>query len=269
MVTVEWGLKKTPLNFDRHPYPIEEAPLWLQKQLCGYEPEIINVIEHFVEPGDCAIDAGASIGFHTCLLSKLVGETGLVFAFEPHAISFKYLVHHVHVANRCNNVALYPFALWKIDMPKLELWSIPELGYSSFHKYADFTSSEMVEGRALDSLLINPADHPRFIKIDCEGTEAEVLLGAENILKKGVDCVVLELNYYLFEKTNRSDLVLRSYMKDLGYDMFLINIARKDGQQGFGFPMKVAHDVPIILQGGHHINVMFSTEEKVRDRWKT
>ena len=253
-VEVEWGRKKTLLRFDRH--QVDCHPF-------GYEPEVVNVIERFVEPGDCVVDAGACIGFHTCLMSKLVGEDGVVLAFEPQLESFKYLFHHVHVANKLNNVACLRMALWKCDCPELVLWSVEDIGYSSFHKYADFTGTEKVEGRSLDTLLIE--DHPRFIKIDCEGTEAEVLLGAHSILEKGVDCVVLEFNYHMMRQTGRSDGPIRQYMAALGYDLFLISV--RDDNGGFLPPIKVAPDVAITLSGGHHINVMFSTEEKVRSRW--
>ena len=36
-----------------------------------------------VKPGDYCVDVGAHIGYFTLLLSRLVGETGYVLAFEP------------------------------------------------------------------------------------------------------------------------------------------------------------------------------------------
>jgi FkbM family methyltransferase len=245
------------LKFDRC-IPPEGHPF-------GYEPEVVNIFDKFVEPGDCVIDAGACIGLHTCLLSKLVGEDGLVLAFEPHLESFKYLAHHVHVANKLNNVALFKMALWKFDSPELDLWVVNDIGYNSFHRYENAIGSEKVEGRALDSLLTTK-DHPRLIKIDCEGTEAEVLCGAHNILTRGVDCVVIELNFHLLHHTNRSDHIIREYMSSLGYDMFLISIKDENGI-GFSYPIKVDPKTKINLAGGNHVNVMFSTEEKVRQRW--
>jgi FkbM family methyltransferase len=264
---VEWGSKKIALRFDKHPYAVAEAVpnAVLIEQLQGYEPEILNVFERFVEPGDCVVDAGACIGFHTCFLSKLVGEDGLVFAFEPQLESFQYLAHHVHVSNRLNNVALFKFALWKCDVPELELFSVKDIGYSSLHRYMESIGSEKVEGRALDTLLLH--DHPRVIKIDCEGTEAEVLCGAHNMLARGVDCVVLELNFHLMNSTGQTDRVIREYMAALGYDMFLINLG--DGAGGYLPPSKVEPHLNIKLDGGHHINVMFSTQQKVDERWKT
>ena len=79
-----WGRKKTPLKFCCGPES-DFHPL-------GYEPEIINVLERFIDPGDVVVDAGASIGLHTCLMSKLVGDDGLVLAFEPQVASFSWLM---------------------------------------------------------------------------------------------------------------------------------------------------------------------------------
>jgi len=33
-----------------------------------YEPFELELIQHFLRPGDCAVDVGANIGLHTCLL---------------------------------------------------------------------------------------------------------------------------------------------------------------------------------------------------------
>jgi FkbM family methyltransferase len=260
-----WGRKKIPLTFDIQPYPVAEAPPDLPPKLVGYEPEVINVLERFAEPGDCCVDAGASIGFHTCMLSKLVGEDGLVLAFEPHLESFKHLMHHVHVTNKLNNVGCCRAALWKEDCSNMQLWSPEQLGYASFHRAEGTACSDIVDGLALDGVL-SEAGHPRVIKIDCEGTEAEVLLGAQSALKRGVDCVVLELNYYILGHTGRSDHTIREYMASLGYDMFLINIS--DGNGDLCAPIKVDPDREIKLEGAHHhINVLFSTEAKVAQRW--
>jgi len=259
---VQIGKSKTELLFDSYPYPVEQAVFGH----ANYEPEIVDAIEHFVRPGDCVIDVGASVGYHACFLSKLVGEEGLVFAFEPHGESYQHLMQHVHVSNKLNNVACLKMAAWQEDKPELKLYSLDVPGYSTFHRYENAPSlhSEVVEGRMLDT-LIEPQNHPRFIKIDCEGTEGEVLLGAQNILRRGVDCVILEFNFHILKSTGRSDRVIREFMWTLGYDMFLINVG--DVKGGFYYPMKVAPNVELFVENGHWVNVMFSTEEKVRQRY--
>ena len=41
------------------------------------------------------IDAGAQTGFYTCLMASVVGETGMVYAFEPMPASYELLVKNV------------------------------------------------------------------------------------------------------------------------------------------------------------------------------
>jgi FkbM family methyltransferase len=231
-----------------------------------YEPEVLNVIRRVVKPGDCVIDAGACIGTHACVMGALAGENGLVLAFEPNMESYKVLVYTVHVVNKLNNVDCLRVGLWSSDEWR-ELWSLDKVGYSSFHHYAtDATHSERVECRRLDSLL-GTTNHPRLIKIDCEGTEIEVLKGAHNILARGVDCVIVELNYYLMKILKSSDALIRGYMGELGYDMFLINIG--DAKTGeLHAPIKVNRGQRIEIHNGSHVNVMFSTEEKVKEYWQ-
>jgi hypothetical protein len=48
--------------------------------------------------------------------------------------------------------------------------------------------------------------------------------------------------------------------------MFLINLG--DGKGGFAYPVKIDPERHIKIDGANHINVMFSTEEKVRERWQ-
>ena len=183
--------------------------------------------------------------------------------------SYKALLRNVLVEHKCNNVACIKAAAWKYDDPELTLFSFKDIGYSSMHHYYTDSYPETVEGRSLDTWMAGN-NHPRFIKIDCEGTEMEVLVGARDILKKGVDCVVLEFNYHILQKTGRQDRDIRQYMANLGYDCFLINI----GYYGhYENPIKVPPDKKINIHGINgaddtpYINVMFSTEEKVKQRW--
>jgi len=218
-----------------------------------YEPEVVDVIKKFLVPGDLVIDAGASIGNHTPLMSKLVGEIGIVLAFEPHRESFNQLLR---TTKGLNNVLRYKRALWNHQC-KMQLWSMDEMGYSSFHKYDPANHSEMVDCFAIDLILLG-LPQPRLIKIDCEGAEEEILRGAEKTLRRGVDAVVVELNFQLFELMGRTDHTIRNYMAELGYDMFVI---------GNFPPIMVMPAVEMKLVGGRHINVLFTHEHKVWSRW--
>lgn len=232
-----------------------------------YEPEVTSTIERFVQPGDCVVDAGASVGFFTCLASKLVGAEGLVLAFEPNLESFEHLRRNVEM-RKLANVRTFREALWSRDLPALQLWSVDEIGYTSICHYGNATGMEVVPARTLDNFL-PPDMHPRFLKIDCELAEFEILRGARRVLREGVDCVILEFNYHLMIQNHMSDHVIRDFMDDLGYEMFLINIGDAESG-GFKPPIKVSPKTEIEMRGNQlHINVMFSREERVRSLWMT
>jgi protein-L-isoaspartate O-methyltransferase len=48
-----------------------------------YEPEVVAALTDHCCPGATAFDIGANVGYHTMLLSRLVGVGGRVDAFEP------------------------------------------------------------------------------------------------------------------------------------------------------------------------------------------
>jgi len=49
----------------------------------SWEPEVQQAFGGLVREGRRALDIGAHIGYYTLLLSKLVGNSGKVIAFEP------------------------------------------------------------------------------------------------------------------------------------------------------------------------------------------
>src|SRR5262245_48985503 len=128
-----------------------------------YEPEVCNIIGHFVKPGDLVVDAGASVGFFTVLLSHVVGPDGIVLSFEPEKRSNALLRQNVAV-NELTNTVVYPCGLFS-GVGVLELWNHGPCGYTSVSKQDHETAiAEQVPVIALDALL---HDQPRFIKIDC------------------------------------------------------------------------------------------------------
>jgi len=232
-----------------------------------YELEVMRVVDKFVGKGDHVIDAGASVGFFTRMCSRLVGNEGRIFSFEPNLESFVSLEKNVKKYGM-TNVQIFRQALWSKPLPEIRLWSVAEIGYTSVCQYINTDStSEVVEAVTLDDVI--PADlHVRFMKIDCELAEFEILRGAKMLLQRGVDCVVLEFNYHLMKQNGISDHIIRDYMADFGYDMFLINIGgSKDGE--FSDPVMVGPKVEMEVKGQeiHHMNVMFSKENRVRELW--
>src|SRR5437868_6376075 len=60
-----------------------------------YEKEVQAVFTSKVRSGDVVYDLGANAGFYTLLASRLVGDDGHVYAFEPNPENLHYLNEHV------------------------------------------------------------------------------------------------------------------------------------------------------------------------------
>jgi FkbM family methyltransferase len=189
-----------------------------------YEPEVLNIIGKVVRPDDLVVDAGANYGYFTLIMARLVGPKGLVVSFEPDPVAFSELEQNVE-ANNLDNVMYSDIALWDSDGEK-DFWVYPKSGYSSFSKYVG-AQKRTVKTRTLDTIL-QFFRQPRFMKLDCEGAEPWILHGAEEILRKGVDYIIAELNYEISDSFNMSKTLMREYMASLGYHMYLISI--RDGE---------------------------------------
>src|SRR5215208_5267721 len=48
-----------------------------------YESAYVRLLPFFIRPGSDVLDVGANFGAYTCIMAKLVGPAGRVFAYEP------------------------------------------------------------------------------------------------------------------------------------------------------------------------------------------
>jgi FkbM family methyltransferase len=139
-------------------------------------------LEEFAKPGDTAIDVGANVGHYTRKLSRLVGPTGRVIAFEPMAETFATLA-----GNMCDlrNVTLLNMAAstssgtCKMNLPA-----------NNFYRASISDEGEF-------AVLTIPLDAFAFercnlLKIDAEGHDFEVLKGATDLISRCRPIIIIE-----------------------------------------------------------------------------
>lgn len=155
-----------------------------------YEAEL-KLLRQIISPGDVVLDVGANIGTHTLAFSQMVGESGRVMAFEPQLLLFKLLTKNINI-NRLMQANAFRMAIGKTkgfaNIPILNP-GIPN-NFGGMNIY-DFSEGEKIEIFSIDSLGLSACD---FIKIDVEGLEADVLMGAENTLRKYRPTLYVESN---------------------------------------------------------------------------
>jgi FkbM family methyltransferase len=142
-----------------------------------YEQHVQALFRKALQPGSVVMDVGANVGFFTLLASKLVGNTGHVYAFEPFPRNLYFLERHIRM-NALSNVTVQSFAVTS------------HTGTAHFERGANASQGRLSAGGnvpirtvSLDDLLSDTSVRsPTFIKMDIEGAESDALRGAATLL---------------------------------------------------------------------------------------
>ena len=161
----------------------------------AWEPASTSLVQTVVRPGQTVMDIGANIGYYTCLMAKLVGDSGFVLAFEP--MDEAYIAMSRNCAlNNFTNVRLYRDGLgdktelmectfnysWPENPPAVRVPPLP-------------TRTRVWR---LDDFVVEYDEIPKldFIKIDVDGYERRVIEGAKATLLKLRPIMLVEFAYW-------------------------------------------------------------------------
>jgi FkbM family methyltransferase len=149
-----------------------------------YQEPVRKKSFEFVANKGVALDIGANVGLWTSDISK---EFRKVIAYEPVADFRKCLQRNVSL----ENVNIEACALGNentfIDM------IITEENTGHSHVNPESKGSGKIPMYRLDDLELREVD---YIKIDCEGYEYNILLGAEQTIKKFKPIIVIEQKFH-------------------------------------------------------------------------
>lgn len=182
-----------------------------------WEPHFLKIASAFVRAGDSVCDAGANFGYHTAHLSRLVGTTGKVFAFEPQRIVFQQLNYHLF-ANLLTNVFAFPVALGA-EPGTTSVPEIHEVNLANVGATAVGHGSNTVEVKHLDEYS---AQRFSFIKIDVQGCETALLRGSEEILNRDKPLLFLEIEENWLKNFGTSSKELIELVLARGYSLLRI-----------------------------------------------
>ena len=133
-----------------------------------------------IRPGSTVVDIGANIGVHARFLSRLCGNSGHVYAFEPSPTNFARL--RANVERRRNVTPVHAAVGEKSGTIGLFLSDTLNVDHRT---YDDGNGRQRVEVPliSLDEYF-DPGTVIDFLKIDVQGYEDSVLRGAARVLKE-------------------------------------------------------------------------------------
>jgi len=185
-------------------------------------------------PGDTVIDCGANKGSYLWALSRAVGKSGMVVAFEPQPKLARYLVSQTG-CGRFSNVTVVQKAL--SDRNGKATLFVPGGGISpgaslekSVADRSEFDSYE-VELTTLDSYTEGLKEQISAIKIDVDGHELSVLKGAENVLKEMAPALVVECEQRHLQNCSVWDVL--EWVMAMGYEGWFVSRGQRQPLSGF------------------------------------
>lgn len=169
-----------------------------------------------VRDGMVVFDVGAHVGELTLLFSRLAGS-GQVHAFEAGRSSFErlsaaceasgrgnMLLHHLAVSDRVGEIELHvyddaylawstqakrPLAAYGIDVEPVGVERVPSI---TLDRYCETAAVPQID----------------LLKIDVEGAELQVLLGAQRLLaEQRIRCLTFEFGQTTFDMGNSAEAI--------------------------------------------------------------
>lgn len=197
---------------------------WIEREIRG--------LHQVVRSGDVAVDVGAALGIYTCVLSRLVGPTGVVVSVEP--LARLYAAYDAWLRLRkAGNVYRYDGALGaeshtaKVSVPLRgdrpvtgrAFLTTAATGLGSNGEFSAHREYE-VPVTTLDR-LVNRLDLDRvdFVKADVEGVELALLRGATTTIETSRPTVLLEIEDRHLRRYGHSSGDVVAWFRAHGYEM--------------------------------------------------
>ena len=178
-----------------------------------FDDEVFEALSSSLTHGTIFIDVGANVGYYSLLAMDFIGVDGVVHAFEIDPRPLACLTKTIN-KNRFKNFKVHEVALGEKG----------GVGYLQMQKDCGHSSAGSgLQGRpvpmaTLDSFLQDFKEkRVSAIKIDVEGGELAVLIGARELLLKHRPLIVCEVVEEHLLRHGHSTIKLVQYLTEIGY----------------------------------------------------
>jgi len=199
---------------------------------CEKEPETVTWIENYIKAGEVFFDVGANIGAYSLIATAYHKGNIIVHAFEPSFSSYHQLCRNIiengfqksitpHMVGLTEDIGMITFHYQSLDAGSADHW----LGTDVPNGFPfQFIYNQQLFGFSVDYLIeYFGLPVPNHIKLDVDGTEVDVLHGAEKTLQlvnlksilvevrsadgmsDEVSKILASNGFYLVSKTDRGD----------------------------------------------------------------
>jgi FkbM family methyltransferase len=181
-----------------------------------FEPDVTQAITRYCIPGMTVFDIGANVGAHALHAANNVGSDGRVFAFEPTDFAYRKLLKNIAL-NPTLNINASQVALSDHDLKR------QQINFRSSWR-TDSTRKDwpcLVDFMRLDAWCDEQGiDRVDLIKLDVDGNEYSVIMGAESLLTSQHPLILMEVWGPNFSDHTKNPFIV---LKQFGYRFFHID----------------------------------------------
>ena len=169
---------------------------WSRYYQSDYETDNYNFLKAQAKQGMDIIDVGAHIGLFSAVSSKLAGTGGKIICFEPTPGTYEILLQTLKL-NKCQNVIPVQGAV--SSKKGTAVFYVSETAGCNSNSLVRNKSDKEIKGYdvelfTIDGIVDQYSLKPGLIKIDAEGAELDVLLGAPDTFRQYKPVLILGLH---------------------------------------------------------------------------
>ncbi len=184
-----------------------------------HEPLTTELIKKILKEGMICVDLGCNLGYYALLESKLVKNTGKIFAFEPSPVTYEHFRKNLEL-NETSNVESYNIAIGNIDDKIKFLLSKKSNWCRVIDDSTNVSNSNIIEVPmiTLDSFASKHSlKKIDFIRMDIEGYEDKAYDGMTQVIKQFKPSLYMEIHPH-FMGLERTKSFFEKLKKD-GYEI--------------------------------------------------
>ena len=178
---------------------------WRIKTFFTKEPETLEWIDAFKGEKIIFWDIGANIGLYS-LYAAIKHKNIEIISFEPSINNLRILSRNIYKNNLINKIKIFQLPVTDKEnifsemneMEFIEGWSMSTFGDPRNFEGSNFKPKHnyKIFGTNINFLLDKKIlEHPNYVKIDVDGIEHKILLGAQNLLNNdNLKSISIELN---------------------------------------------------------------------------
>ena len=191
----------------------------------GFREKSKELLLESIKENDTVIDVGANVGEISLRAANIVGnKVGKIYSFEPDHINFNRFLNNMKI-NAVKNITPINKGLGNVDgVFNLSVVDENNRGMNRIVESNESLNTSKIEVIILDNYIkLKNITRVDLIKIDTEGFEMNVIIGAKDLLKRFRPILFIELDEKNLIDQNSSPKEIIKHLINLNYNIVNAN----------------------------------------------